>query len=78
MEEIPQDSMGTHTIWGLNNSHGLFWEGRTDAYYNTQNTWIHDDKYTRGKNRVSQTITSNCMKIFQEMAKEWWFELNMA
>ena len=46
--EIP-----TRTIWGLNNSHGLFWEGRTDANYTAQNIWIHDNKYISSKNRVS-------------------------
>ena len=55
--------METPTIWLLNNSQGLFWEGRIDANYTTQNTWIHDNKYTSGKNRVSLTITSNLIKI---------------
>ena len=49
----------TPTIWGLNISCELFWEGRRDANYTTQNTWIHDNKYTSGKNKVSLTITSN-------------------
>ena len=31
----------------------------------------HENKCTSGKNRVSLTITSNCMKVFQEMAEEW-------
>ena len=75
--EIPRDSMEPLTIWRLNDSHGLFWEGRIDANYTTQNTWIHDNKYTSGKNRVSLTISSNLMKIFPQMAEEWWFELNM-
>ena len=38
---------------------------------------MRDNKYTSCKNRVSLTITSNLMKIFQEMAEEWRFELNM-
>ena len=40
------------------------------GHFTTQNTWIDDNKYTSGKNRVSYTITSNYMKIFQEMAEE--------
>ena len=67
--------METPTIWRLNNSHGLFWEGRIDAYYTTQNMWIRDNKYTSG-NRVSLTTTSNPMKIFQEMAI--WTKYDMA
>ena len=59
--------METPIIWQLNNSHG-FWEGRIDANYTIQNTRIRDNKYTSGKNRISLTITSNLMKIFQEMA----------
>ena len=47
------------------------------ANYTTQNTQIRDNKYTSGKNRVSLTITSNIMKLFQEMAEEWRFEQNM-
>ena len=43
----------TPTPWRLNNRHGLFWEGRKDANCTTQNTWIHDNKYTSDKNRVS-------------------------
>ena len=39
--------------------------------------WIHDNNYTSNKNKVSLTITLNLMKIFQDMAEEWWFELNM-
>jgi hypothetical protein len=61
--------METPIIWRLNNLQRLFWEGRIDANYTTQNTRIRDNKYTSGKNRVSLTIT--------EMAEEWWFELNM-
>ena len=57
--------METPIIWRLNNSHGLFWEGKIDANYTIQNTQISDNKYTSGKNRVSLTITSNLMKIFQ-------------
>jgi len=30
---------GTPKIWGLNNSHGLFWDGRTDANYIIVNIW---------------------------------------
>ena len=45
--------METPIIWELNNSHGLLWEGRTDTNYTTQNTWIHDKKYTSGKNSLS-------------------------
>ena len=45
--------METPTIWSLNNLQGIFWEGTTDANYTTQNMWIHDNKYTSGKNRVS-------------------------
>ena len=45
--------METPTIWGLNNSHKLLWEVRTDANYTIQNTSIHGNKYTSGKNRVS-------------------------
>ena len=45
--------METPAIWGLNNSHRLFWEGRTDTNYTTYNTWLHDNKYASGKNRVS-------------------------
>jgi hypothetical protein len=56
---------------------GLFWEGTTDTNYTTQNRWICDNRYISGKNRISQTITSSCMKIFQKMVEEWWFELNM-
>ena len=67
----------TPTIWGLSNSNKLFWEGRRDANFTTQNTWIDDNKYTSGKNRVSQTITSNCMKILKEIAEKLWFEPNM-
>ena len=72
-----RESMETPIIWRLNNSHGLFWEGRIDANYTIQNKWIRDSKYTSGMNRVSLTITSNLMKIFQEMAEEWRFELKM-
>ena len=49
MEELPRDSMETPKIWGLNNSHGLFWDGRTDANYTTQNMWVRDNKCTSGK-----------------------------
>ena len=60
--------METPIIWRLNNSNGLFWDDRIDANYTIQNIRIHDNKYTSDKNRVSLTITSNLMKIFQEMA----------
>ena len=36
-------------IWGLNNSHGLFWEGRTDTDFTIQNMWIQVHKYTTVK-----------------------------
>ena len=38
---------------------------------------MRDNKYTSSKNRIPLTITSNLMVIFQEMAEEWRFELNM-
>ena len=44
LEEIPETYMETPTMWGMNNSHGLFSEGSTE-----------DSKHvnTCGKNRVS-------------------------
>ena len=77
MLEIPRDSTETPTIWWLINSYGLFWEGRIDANYTTQNMWINDNKYTSDKNSLLLKITSNLMKIFQKMAEEWRFKLNM-
>ena len=68
--------METPTIWGLNNSHGLFWEDRTDA---TQNTWIHDNKYTNGKNRNS----NNHFKLYENIPRNGrgmviWTKYDMA
>ena len=53
LEEIPRDLHGNSYNMGINNCHGLIWEGKTDTNFATQYTWIHDNKYTRGKNIVS-------------------------
>ena len=67
----------TCTKWGLNNSNRLFWEIRTDTNFTTQNTCIHNNKYTSSMNRISSALNLNCMKLLQEMEEEWWFERNM-
>ena len=47
--------MKTSTVRGMNNSHGLFWEGRTDTNFTTQNTWLYGNKYTSDKNSLMNT-----------------------